>query len=94
MTEQELLKRKANFDVVDPLVEDFERLQVEFAEVNEKLRVLEDEHALLKAWKVLPIKLSQLETSQTKTFLVQRLISLDKKSLKQVFRDQASRDTV
>jgi V/A-type H+-transporting ATPase subunit I len=72
LTEEDVKKKLENTDVILPLVEDFERLQVEFAEVNEKLRVLEEQHTLLDGWKTLSIKLSQLETSKTKTFLVQR----------------------
>jgi V/A-type H+-transporting ATPase subunit I len=72
LTEKELLKRKADFKVLEPLVEDFEDLQVEFAEMNEKLRVQQEQYSLLSTWKSLPIKLSQLETASTKTLLVQR----------------------
>lgn len=59
-------------DVVYPLVEDFERLQVEFAEVNEKLRQLEEQHALLKVWLSLPIRLADFKTEKTKTLLLER----------------------
>lgn len=55
-----------------PLVEDFERLQVEFTEVNEKLRQLEEQHVILSEWKNLPIRLRDLETSSTKTFLIEK----------------------
>lgn len=71
LTEAELLKQKDSIDVAYPLVEDFERLQVEFAEVNEKLRVLEEQYQLLSEWKSLPIKLSDFTTLFTKTILVQ-----------------------
>ena len=71
ITEAELLQKKNDIDVVYPLVEDFERLQVEFAEVNEKLRMLEEQHKLLLAWKSLPIKFAELNTKLTKTVLIQ-----------------------
>lgn len=80
-SETELLKRKANFNVLEPLVEDFEELQVEFAEVNEKVRIQEEQYNLLSTWKSLPIKLSQLETVSTKTLLVQREARGEKEAL-------------
>jgi|AntRauTorckE6833_2_1112554.scaffolds.fasta_scaffold00191_26 V/A-type H+-transporting ATPase subunit I len=83
ITEAELLQKKNNIDVVYPLVEDFERLQVEFAEVNEKLRVLEEQHGLLSVWKSLPIKFTELNTKLTKTTLIQGK-SFDDNSLAKV----------
>ncbi|MFT7644935.1 MAG: V/A-type H+-transporting ATPase subunit I [Candidatus Paceibacteria bacterium] len=82
LTEKELLKVKANFDVILPLVDDFERLQVEFTDVNEKLRQLEEQYILLSVWKDLPIKLNQLETSRTRTILVERNSKMETVSLK------------
>ena len=70
LTEEELKKKTENLDVVVPLVVDFERLQVEFAEVNENLRKLEEQHALLNTWKSLEINVSDLETTRTKTLLI------------------------
>jgi V/A-type H+-transporting ATPase subunit I len=72
MTEIDVQEKMKNLDVVLPLVSDFERLQVEFVEVNEKLRVQEEQHKLLSVWESLPIKLMQLETASTKTLLVYR----------------------
>lgn len=82
LTEQDLLQIKSNLDVIVPLVEDFERLQVEFAEVNDKLRQLEEQHSKLSDWKELPIKLDQLETVSTRTLLLERKSKADTESLK------------
>lgn len=82
LTETEIKKKLENTDVILPLVEDFERLQVEFVEVNEQLRLLEEQHALLSIWKNLPIKLSQLETVSTKTMLIERKSKGESQSLK------------
>ena len=72
ISENDLAGRMKNMDVILPLVTDFERLQVEFVEINEKLRLQEEQHRLLSTWKELPIKLSQLETTTTKTLLAFR----------------------
>jgi V/A-type H+-transporting ATPase subunit I len=72
LSEAELIKQSNNFDTAEQLVEDFERLQVEFAEVNEKLRVLEEHKTHLASWLHVPIKLSDLNTPLTKTILLQQ----------------------
>jgi V/A-type H+-transporting ATPase subunit I len=86
LTEEELKKKLENTDVILPLVKDFERLQVEFAEVNEKLRLLEEQHSLLSDWKELPIKLNQLETNSTKTYLVSRNLGNETMRLSEVLK--------
>jgi V/A-type H+-transporting ATPase subunit I len=72
ISETEITKRLANTDVILPLVEDFEDLQVEFTDVNERLRQLEEQHKILTNWSTLPVKLSDIETGKTKTLLVER----------------------
>ena len=84
LTEDELAQKKANLDVVYPMVEDFERLQVEFAEVNEELRLLGEQHALLNTWKTLPIRLADFATRETKTLLVERKNQIDNTPLEKV----------
>lgn len=85
LTEKDIKKRIQNTDVMLPLVEDFETLQVEFAEVTEKKRLLEEQHDLLLVWKKLPIKLSKLNTKRTKTLLVEKHFSTKEvDSLKQL----------
>ncbi|MCB9810086.1 hypothetical protein H6781_00620 [Candidatus Nomurabacteria bacterium] len=90
LTEAELLKKKQNLDVMVPLVEDFERLQVEFTEVNEKLRQLEEQHVILSEWKNLPIRLRDLETSSTKTFLIEKKSKTETETLKSSLEKELS----
>jgi len=82
LTEEEIQKKLQNTDVIFPLVEDFERLQVEFVEVNEKLRLLNEEFAILSVWRNLPIKLSKLETTRTKTLLIESKSKVEDVTLK------------
>ena len=87
LSEAELAKKVENLDVVVPMVEDFERLQVEFVEVNEELRVLEEQQVLLNTWKTLPIKLSQFSTKLTKTILLERGQGNDSSPLAQIISE-------
>lgn len=70
ITEKMVAEQLANTDVVMAVVEDLERLQVEFAETEEKIRHLEEQHDLLAEWKNLPIRLADLKTKRTVTLLV------------------------
>lgn len=92
LTEKEVLKNTQDTDAASLIVEDLEKLQVEFADVTEKLNLLEEQYSLFEAWKALPIKLSQLSTKLTTTLLVQRHETIEKKSLKdslsQIFVEQ------
>lgn len=78
VTEDELQKKMANYDVAESLVTDFERLQVEFAETEEAIRELNEKRNFLTAWKMLPIRLADFETEATKTFLLERTNEVDK----------------
>jgi V/A-type H+-transporting ATPase subunit I len=72
LSEQELQKRMNSLDVVVPLVDDFERLQVEFAEINERVRKLREQYELLQKWRALPIRLQDFITPTTQTVLIER----------------------
>ncbi len=82
LTEEEVTKKMNDTDVASLVVEDLERLQVEFADLNEKFNLLEHQYKLLVEWKTLPIKLSQLKTKRTYTLLVKGHQATQAKSLK------------
>lgn len=84
ITEEKVAQQLKDTDVAAAVVEDLERLQVEFAEVEEKIRHLEEQHELLAEWKGLPIKLSDLKTKRTVTFLVKGHQSTEDHPLKQM----------
>jgi V/A-type H+-transporting ATPase subunit I len=71
LTEQEIAGKVADTDVVSSVVDDLERLQVEFAEGTERIRQLEEQQQLLRACVGLPVRLADFETRTTRTFLVQ-----------------------
>jgi V/A-type H+-transporting ATPase subunit I len=83
LSEARLQERMRSLDVVVPLVDDFERLQVEFAEVNERLRQLREQHTFYCAWKTLPIRLQDFSTATTSTFLLERKTHGDTTPLQQ-----------
>jgi V/A-type H+-transporting ATPase subunit I len=70
VTEEKIAKQLQDTDVVAAVVDDLERLQVEFAEIEEKIRFLEEQHELLAEWKDLPIELGKFATKRTTTLLV------------------------
>jgi V/A-type H+-transporting ATPase subunit I len=70
LSETEIIKKASDTDVVLAVVDDLETIQVELAEKTEKLRVLEERHDVLEAWKTLPIRLADLETATTRTHLI------------------------
>lgn len=72
LTESEVQKKNAQADIVCGIVEDLEKIQVEFADKNETVRRLEERVETLKVWKTLPVKVSHLETRLTVTKLVKR----------------------
>jgi V/A-type H+-transporting ATPase subunit I len=69
-TEAQLQKMMSDTDAVQSVVTDLEAIQVEFAETNERVRDLEEQHQLLSEWKELPLKLSDLKTVSTRTLLL------------------------
>lgn len=83
LTEQEIVAMVNNADVTESIVADLESLQVEFAEVNEKLHSLEKKHETLKNWKALQTSLDKLETTHTVTRLVERLAVTEYGELKE-----------
>lgn len=70
LSETEVQKYATDTDAVAQIVADQEAVQVEFAEKTDVVRVLEEQVSLLDIWKVVPIKLSDLETATTYTKLV------------------------
>ncbi|MCA9354277.1 MAG: V-type ATP synthase subunit I [Candidatus Kaiserbacteria bacterium] len=84
LTEEAVAKQLADTDVVASVADDLERLQVEFAETEERVRVLEEKRDLFAEWKKLPIKLSDLATMRTVTFLLKGHQATDKHPLKEM----------
>jgi V/A-type H+-transporting ATPase subunit I len=70
VTEEQITRQLTDTDVVESVVDDLERLQVEFAEAEEKKRLLQEQYDLLLEWKALPIRLRDLKTARTVTLLV------------------------
>lgn len=70
LSETEVQKYATDTDAVAQIVADQEAVQVEFAEKTDVVRVLEEQVSLLDIWKVVPMKLSDLETATTYTKLV------------------------
>lgn len=81
LTEEEIAKKLADTDAVEAVVSDLEKLQVEFADLNEKLRNVEEQYNLLNDWKNLPIKLSDLKTKTTVTLLLKGHQATEKNTL-------------
>lgn len=70
LSEADITKYMQDTDAVSAIVDDLESLQVEFADKNEKLRLLQENLDVIEEWKTLPIKLSDLETKNTTTLLI------------------------
>lgn len=70
LSESEIKKGIADTDVVSAIVEDLEKLQVDFADATDTVRRLEEQQSLLRTWVKLPFKLDNLKTSTTVTKLV------------------------
>tara|TARA_B100000508_G_scaffold128803_1_gene114840 strand:- start:3447 stop:5384 length:1938 start_codon:yes stop_codon:yes gene_type:complete len=70
LSETEIQNRLDNIDVIEAVVDDLEKLQVEFADTNESVRSLEEARELLSEWKDLPVALDELETASSVTWLV------------------------
>jgi len=70
LTEREVARYLADTDAVQSIVADVEALQVEFTDLNEQVRVLDEKYHQLADWKQLPIKLDTLQTLRTVTFLL------------------------
>lgn len=87
LTEEEVAKKLSDTDAVEAVVTDLESLQVEFAEVNEKIRNIEEQYNLLNDWKELPIKISNLNTKTTATLLVRGHQATEKNPLADILAD-------
>jgi V/A-type H+-transporting ATPase subunit I len=57
-------------DALSLIIEDIDKVQVEQAELTERVRSLEEDRAVLACWKDLPFRLADLETAKTKTLLL------------------------
>jgi V/A-type H+-transporting ATPase subunit I len=69
LTEVEVEKALRECDVAESIVSDLERLQVDFTDSTERIRALSEQERFFSAWESLPIKLTELETVRTRTFL-------------------------
>lgn len=87
VTEDQVTKQLTDTDVVMSVVGDLERLQVEFAEVEEKIRTLQEQYDLLLEWKTLPIKLANLKTERTATLLIKGHQATKDHSLTKIITD-------
>lgn len=72
MSETDVIRRNRQTDDIESIVTDVEALQVEFAEKNEIVRRLQERSEILEVWKLLPIRVADLETLLTITKLVTR----------------------
>jgi len=73
LNEAQIAEQVRDTDAIESIVSDLEKIQVEFAEVNEKKRLLEEQHKVLNNWKNLPIPLQSLSTNHTVTKLVESI---------------------
>lgn len=70
ITETQVADKLRDTDAIELVVSDLERLQVEFAEVTEKYRMLKEQHKTLTAWRALPVPIAHLSSTRTTTLLV------------------------
>jgi len=70
LSETEITNKASDTDAVQSIVDDLEAVQVELAETTEKVRTLEERRQILEAWKTLPLRLADLATAKTITYLV------------------------
>lgn len=70
VSEADVTRRLADTDAVEAIVDDLERLQVEFADVTERMQTLQAAYDRLEAWGALPMKVSDLRTDLTETILL------------------------
>jgi len=70
LTEEGVKKRLSDTDAVELVVKDVEALQVEFAELNEKIDHLAENYERLLEWKDLPLRLADFKTKRTETVLI------------------------
>jgi len=78
-TEAAIKKQLADTDAVDMVVRDTEAIQVELAEKNATVSHLEQQRELLKTWSVVENKLSELDTAQVVSMLVQKPVEVKEK---------------
>jgi len=79
LSESDIKQKQQDTDAIQLVVDDLEKLQVEFTETYEKIRTLKEQYQLLQTWKSLPISLKNLSTQRTRTLLVtQSDVSKDK----------------
>lgn len=84
LTEKDVERIINDTDVAQAIVDDLEQLQVEFADTTEKVRLLGEKHQLLLSWKGLPIRLADLTTEKTQTFLISNIHATEKETLESV----------
>ena len=70
LSEAAMTERLRDLDGTSGVITDVEAVQVELSEVTETIRQLEENRTALKFWKDLPIRIADLETATTRTYLV------------------------
>lgn len=78
-TEVEIAKQLEETEVVADITRDVEAIQVELAEKNATVSHLDQQRELLKTWSVVENKLSELDTTQSVSMLVQKPIEVKEK---------------
>ena len=78
-TEEAISKQLADTDAIDLIVRDTEAIQVELAEKNATVNHLEQQREILKTWSNVSNKLSELDTAQSVSMLVQKPIEVKEK---------------
>ena len=71
-TEAQVARQLHDTDAITMIVSDAQAIQVELAEKNSVVTRLKQQRALLKTWSVVGNRLSELDTDQTVSFLVQK----------------------
>lgn len=70
LTESEIKNKLSDVDTLELIAKDVDAIQVEQAELTEKVRQLEEQREVLQMWKDLPFRRADLETQKTKTYLL------------------------
>lgn len=70
LSESDVLKKVSDTDAVAQVVEEVEKIQVEFTDANEQVRKLSERRESLKRWDSLTIPLQNLKTEFTRTLLL------------------------
>lgn len=72
LTEADVAAQLRDTDAIRSVVADMERLQVEIAELDDAVRDLEAQYAFFTRWSELPLRLADLTTERTRTYLLEQ----------------------